>query len=591
MENKIKLYTVSIFVFFISVSFSASADTLGQNQRFFISSQYDAQSRESTSATLRHVSEHAYFYIADDYWNVISTNARNQVLNKVEIIAREFDGRIYPIETQFFGSEPNPGIDGDSRITILMAPLIENAGGYFDAVNQYSISEANNSNQREIIYLNVKEVADQARMFIFLAHEFQHLISFNQKEKLRNIYDDIWLNELRSEYAPTLLGYNDIFLGSNLEKRSLDLSDAPSDSLTEWKNLPADYGQIGMFSEYIAEHWSPQVIADTLKNNLKSIPSFNYALSQNGFSDNFTDVYRDWLISNYLNDDSYNGKFGYSRIDLANFKVSATKTLSNLDDNAAFLVSGSIKDWQGRWYDLIQLAPGQKNVLKISFTSSSLASFYVPYVVFDSTGKHQLYIFNPTPSSNAIYVSNIGADVRRVLILPIKKDKLSNFFINETSVRLDTTFERVASVPSIISAPVSVMADSVPSVSDTKYEIPKNNFPDGSLIRARGDYKVYVVKGKWRRHIIDSRIFNFYPGLGFEKVTEVEPSILNQYQESDLVRYADSQRVYSIDKIGVRHWLDISGAQFTASGRAWDAIFEVNIRELNFYKIGTSIVE
>ena len=189
---------VVIVICLLVFGFNARADILGHGQQFFISSQYDAQSRTVINSTLRYVSERAYFYVANDYWDGVGTAARSQAIDQIKLLAQEFDGRIYPTETQFFGSEPNPGIDGDPRITILLTPLIENAGGYYDTTNQYQPVSARNSNQREMIYLNVNELASTSKMFAFLAHEFQHLISFNQKENLRRISDDIWLNELRS---------------------------------------------------------------------------------------------------------------------------------------------------------------------------------------------------------------------------------------------------------------------------------------------------------------------------------------------------------------------------------------------------------
>ena len=131
---------------FLLLAASVSADTLGQNQSFFISPQYDAQSRAQISATLMATSDHAYFYVEDGYWNSIGSDTRNQVLNWVASLGREFDNRIYPIETQFFGSEPNPGIDNDPRITILLSPLIENAGGYFDTANEYNKKQVPGSN-------------------------------------------------------------------------------------------------------------------------------------------------------------------------------------------------------------------------------------------------------------------------------------------------------------------------------------------------------------------------------------------------------------------------------------------------------------
>ncbi len=203
-----------------------------------------------------------------------------------------------------------------------------------------------------MIYINVTALSDQKKINAFLAHEFQHLISFNQKEKLRNVTDDTWLNELRSEYAVTLLGYNDEFAGSHLDKRLQAFIQNPSDSLMEWKNVPADYGLIGLFGEYLTEHWSPQVIADTLKTSLIGIASINDAFKQNGFSDSFLDVFGQWTTANILNDTSVNPKFGYARDGLRTFHIAPTKTFSNLGDDINLVVSDAIKDWQGRWYDI-----------------------------------------------------------------------------------------------------------------------------------------------------------------------------------------------------------------------------------------------
>lgn len=603
--SKIKTASFSIFVFFV-FAFNANADTLGQSQRFFISPQYDVQSRSVVNATLRQVSERAYFYVVDDYWNSVSELTRNQQLIQIESLAKEFNQRIYPTEVQFFGAEPNPGIDGDPRITILLAPLIENAGGYFDTANQYSRVEAPSSNQREIIYLNVNQLVNQSKIFAFLAHELQHLISFNQKENLRNVSDDTWLNELRSEYAPTLLGYNDTYESSYLQRRANALVENPSDSLTEWKNLPADYGQIGMFGEYIAEHWSSQVIADTLKNRSVGFGSLAESLASNGFSETFLDIFRNWLIAGFLNDTSTDIKFGYSKTELASIHVAPTKTINNLSENVVFATSDSIKDWQGKWYDISQLAIGQKNVLKVTFNSPSLTSFYISYLVFKPDGKYQVYAFNPTSVSDTLYIPGIGTDVSRVVLMPIKKDKFSGFSANELPVQLTFSLERASSGPPVmpILSPTPtpnlvVTKSNLMNLEPKTYNPEKTSgltglkpsFPDGSLIRAQGDSKVYIIKGHWRRHIISPRVFSFYPGLGFNKVEEVEPYVLNQYQESGLIRYTGSRRIYDIDGSGRRRWLNMSGSRFTASGRAWDSIFEINLPELTFYPIGVNITQ
>ena len=233
---------------------------------------------------------------------------------------------------------------------------------------------------------------------------------------------------------------------------------------------------------------------------------------------------------------------------------------------------------------------GNNNTLRINFDSFSLASFYISYLIFKPDGQYQLFDFSPVPGSREISIPGIGADFNRVVIIPIKKDKLSGFSSNETSVSLTVTFERVFSAPAVVLTPIPIINSSTP-VLNTKYEIPSTNLSDGSLIREHGDYKVYVIKGSWRRHIVNSRIFSFYPGLGFEKVIEVDPTVLNQYQKSSLVRYAGSQRVYEVDAFGARQWLNMGGEAFNASGRSWDAVFMINSRELNYYFLGQPILK
>src|SRR3989344_4178013 len=113
------------------------ADTIGQTQIFNVNSKYDQFSRTSLSATLRNVSNYAYFYVDDRYWDNLNSNQRASFNNNISVLAQEFDNNIYPKETQFWGAEPNLGIDNDPRITILLEDLVSGNGGYFDTTNEY----------------------------------------------------------------------------------------------------------------------------------------------------------------------------------------------------------------------------------------------------------------------------------------------------------------------------------------------------------------------------------------------------------------------------------------------------------------------
>ncbi|MEX1064245.1 MAG: hypothetical protein WED06_02925, partial [Candidatus Paceibacterota bacterium] len=333
--------------------------------------------------------------------------------------------------------------------------------------------------------------------------------------------------------------------------------------------------------EYIADRYSPDILTESIKSPLVGIPSINQALAQKGFSENFEDIYSNWLIANVVNDISLGDKFGLSRDDLDIFKVTPNNIFLNVSDGANITTSDNFKDWQGKWYDIIQFGAGNNRFLEIEFTSPSLTSFYISYVIFNSDGTIRSAIFKPGPQTDTLTVGGIGSEVTRVIFMPVKKDRLKGFTAEESTVSLTSNIKRVAS---------STNEMAVPEEPEVTPDIlsPILNLPDGSLIRAEGDTKVYVINGSWRRHIPSPRVFDFYPHLGFDKVKVVSRAEADQYQDSNLIRF--DERVYSLES-GQRRWLNISGEQFSASSRAWDAVFRVNELELNFYPVGSNITQ
>ena len=625
---------VTAVLVFFAFSTLARADTLGQNQSFFIDPQYDAQKRAGLTATLRLESGRAYFYVEDSYWNSINQSAKDQTTIQLNALAAEFDNRIYPIETGFLGSEPTPGIDGDPRITVLVTPLIENAGGYFNTGDVYPRSAANPSNEREILYINVKSLADDSRAKIFLTHEFQHLISVNQKEKLRKVSDDTWLNELRSEQAIALLGYNDIFEGSNLESRLRSFLANPSDSLTEWKNLSPDYAQVIMFGEYLAEHWSSRVIAGTLKNDAISITSLEQALAENGFADGFIDVFRHWLAANVVNDTAGPAKFGYVKEGLKNFRISPSRTVSNLDDNGSFLINDSLKDWQPRWYEISNFPSGQNKTLKVQFSSPSLTSFQIAYLILKSDGSKQLLTFEPNSKSDSLFIGGLGGDVSKVIIMPIKRDKIAGFTANETPISLSLVLTRVAGDANVGKSPgpdgIMPKAErpraEIELAFGTKGRKDKGDAPkaegvkdkfnigtgtarptdfglkEGDFIRAEGDNDVYIVNNfGYKRLVLNPQICLQYAHLGkrgcFGAVKVVSPTARDAFKTSWFYTNGETGdgKVYFFETVGgdeaVLHHLNISGDDFVRQGGDFNSVFLVNTREQNSYQRGNAFLK
>jgi hypothetical protein len=589
--RRLKIFFATMAIVAVFLTQQALADSLDQTQTFFIDKDYDAKSRSSVSATLRVVSDRAYGYVEDIFWNSITKASQQLVIDQVNKILAEFDDRIYPIETSFFGSEPNPGVDGDPKITIFFAPLVENAGGYFNNSDCYALSSDNlATNQREMLYLNINLITDAAKMQTYLAHEFQHLISFNQKELTRKIVDDVWLNEARSEHVITLLGYNDIFKGSNLEKRLKVFTVNPSDSLTEWKNLTVDYGQSAIFAEYLTEHW-PSVMADALKSDLVGIPSINGALKKNGYAENFTTIFRDWMIANVINDMAINSRFGYMRQDLQNFAITPVTFVSYNGDFSAVL-SENYKDWQARWYDFPYFAPGDNDVLKINFDSSSLTSFEVSYLVFKKDGTVETKVFDPDYKNSALYIGGVGNDISRVILMPFKKDKLSGFEDNEPSIILAMSIDRTDQIPE--GWQPSNLPNTVKPFDFGLHE--------GDFIRAQGDYNVYIINDfGYKRLILNPTICLMYGHLGargcFSAVKEVSPSVRDAFVTSWYMSNGETSdgKIYKLEPTGedtaVLHWFNITGVEFVNQGGNFNSVFKINSNEQRSFSVGASLLK
>ncbi len=523
-----------------------SADTLGQVQIFNVNSKYDQFSRTSISATLRNVSNHAYFYVEDKYWNDLNPNQRDSFNNIISTLSQEFDNNIYLKETQFWGSEPNPGIDGDPKITIVLEDLVSGNGGYFDSSNEYSKNIVSNSNEREMIFVNV-DAGSFAKTY--LGHEFQHLISFGQKEFTRKVQEDIWLNELRSEYSASLLGYNDDFYDSSLERRMSSFLENPSDSLTEWPNVSEDYAQVALFGQYLVEQYGPIILSETLQSSAVGIDSINQFLQKHNYTERFSNVYENWAVANYLNNVSVDKRYGYQKEELKNIYIRPQQlflsypSLSTLNNN--------FKSWQSFWnkYNFSSL-PSDK-AIKISYDPSYL----VRVLYADNLGRVGVL-------GNPGYVSNPGG-LNSVTLIPISEIQTTNFSNDE------------------ISRAIAL------SVSYVDNEL-ANPIIDGALIKRPGESEIYVVEGKYKRYL-RTEIIALYGHLDASKAIELDDKTFNSYSTANYVRVVNDKKIYAVWPDATKHWLNMSGQYFTESGRDWGAIFTINESEFSAYKIGAEI--
>jgi len=245
----------------------------------------------SVSATLRFISEHAYFYVQD------RVDIPEEELAKGARVLEE----VYPTVTEAFGQEWSPGVDGDPHIVLLHADLGGGAHGYFCPADEYLRSVSPLSNQREIVYLDhsIRPLGGDAYRSL-LAHELQHLIHHHHDAD-----EELWVNEGLSEMAAGLVGGAGSFQGAFLAR--------PDTQLNAWEQPPGDLGHYGasnLFFLYLLQRFGgAEALRDLVRQEADGIAGVEAFLADRGAAADFLDVFADWLVATYLDEDE--GIYGY----------------------------------------------------------------------------------------------------------------------------------------------------------------------------------------------------------------------------------------------------------------------------------------
>ncbi len=428
MFKIIKTRKFLIVLFLLFAPLLVGAQSLGKEANFNIDPSYDLQGRKEAGAILQKTTNQLYFYVDKDWWQNLDSAKRQSLDVELYNLAREFEERIYPNLTSVFGSEPKPGVDGDEKIAILFHPMPSEIGGYSNSGDLYSRLQNPKSNEREMVYLNSKYLG-KPEAKSFLAHEFVHLITANQKDLLRNVTEEIWLNEARAEYSATLLGYNDVYKESNLEKRVRDFLRNPKVSLTEWQNRSEDYGAVNLFIQYLIDHYGTIILVDSLKSNRTGIESINYALAKNGFSENFSEIFSNWAITLLANDCGLGKKYCYLNEHLKDFRI--TPVFYYLPKTQTILSAyHSVSYWALNWHRFV----GGGNNLVLKFDGLPLVEFKVPYLLCDfDDGCSVGFISLNKEQKGEIAFSEFSAKYSSLTIMPFVVGKTSSFNGAESS--------------------------------------------------------------------------------------------------------------------------------------------------------------
>ncbi|MGD2123643.1 MAG: hypothetical protein PVJ76_17965, partial [Gemmatimonadota bacterium] len=173
---------------------------------------------DRVTASLRHVTEHSLVYVdeASPEGGFRDTD--------LAALALEFEDPIYPTVTGIFGSESD--LDQNERVIVLLTPAVNRltppwsdgyVGGFFYGLDL--LSDRTGSNEGEIFYAMVPDPAGEEGPSIsrftalstipaVLAHEFEHMVHFNQRMILGGAEstESLWLSEALAQMAEDLVG-------------------------------------------------------------------------------------------------------------------------------------------------------------------------------------------------------------------------------------------------------------------------------------------------------------------------------------------------------------------------------------------------
>jgi len=266
----------------------------------------DTREQFQIEATLRYVTDHLYFFIEDgvDYDQ-----------DDLKRLCETFETEIYPTDREFFGSEWTPGVDNDPHLYVLFAGGLGNSiAGYYSQNDELHPEVNEYSNAHEMFYLNADNInLGEEFTYSVMAHEFQHMIHW-----YRDRNETSWINEGFSVLAELL---NDYDVGGfdylYISQPDIQLTYWPSPN----EGSGPHYGMAFLFWTYFLDRFgeeATQAVVAHAENSMESVDAvlqeLNIADAVTGEAITADDVFADWAITSYLNDESVgDGRYAYQR--------------------------------------------------------------------------------------------------------------------------------------------------------------------------------------------------------------------------------------------------------------------------------------
>ncbi|MFZ5903078.1 MAG: choice-of-anchor J domain-containing protein [Chloroflexota bacterium] len=255
-------------------------------------------------ATLRYVTPHTYFWVE---------NGADYNEDDLKKLMDTFEEKIYPTDREFFGSEWNPGVDGDPHIYILYVGNIGfSVAGYFSSQDEYNPAIKEYSNGHETFVIASTQDLSDDYTYSTLAHEFVHMIQWPTD---RN--DASWMIEGFAEVGAFINGYG-------VGGADWAYTTSPDLQLNDWAdpNSPdfgTHYGQSFLYLAYFLDRFGPEATRVLSSDPEDDLAGIDGTLAELNIIDPLTgklitadDVFVDWAAAMFLLDGSVgDGRYTY----------------------------------------------------------------------------------------------------------------------------------------------------------------------------------------------------------------------------------------------------------------------------------------
>jgi len=257
------------------------------------------QQEQIISASVRALSDNVVLWVQSD---VSIDDAMAQQF--VEVV----DMAIVQQVQDLWGFTEPPGIDGDSRLYILMATGLDEAiGGYFSDVHTFPRSVLPNSNQHEMMIINLSAFGStdllKTQILTIIAHEYQHVL-----RSFIDLNEATWLDEGFSTYTEHHVGWD------SARSQVVNFLNQPDVQINHWIDDTRRYGRYGavfLFVNYFAEQYGLTALRQWSDEPLDGLAGLDAVLHEidGTTADEF---FADWSLANYFRDPTTG--YGYTSL-------------------------------------------------------------------------------------------------------------------------------------------------------------------------------------------------------------------------------------------------------------------------------------